>query len=197
MKIGYARVSTDDQTLDLQLDALRTAGCETIYQEHASGASGARPQLEACLKALRQGDALFVWRLDRLGRSLIDLVSIVNDLKSRGVQFDSLTERIDTTSPSGELIFHLFASMAQFERNLIRERTIAGLKAARARGRKGGRRRKLTTSDLKAVRAMMQTGELTVTEIAQHFGVSTSTLYRNVGTIPVSPPPPQQNTPAG
>ena len=197
MKIGYARVSTDDQTLDSQLDALRIAGCETVYQEHASGASADRPQLDACLKALRPGDALVVWRLDRLGRSLINLVSVVNDLKSRGIQFDSLTERIDTTSPSGELIFHLFASMAQFERNLIRERTMAGLKAARARGRKGGRRRKLTANDLKAVRAMMQTGELTVREIAHRFGVSTATLYRNVGAVPISPPSLQQNTPAG
>jgi len=185
MKIGYARVSTDDQTLDLQLDAPRAAGCETIYQEHASGASSTRPQLEECLKAVRSGDTLVVWRLDRLGRSLIDLVSIVNGLKCRGIEFDSLTERIDTTSPAGELIFHIFASLAQFERNLIRERTIAGLNAARARGRKGGRRPKLTASETKAIKAMMKTGELTVAEIARRFGVSTSTLYRNVGAVAV------------
>lgn len=185
MKVGYARVSTDDQTLDLQLDALQTAGCETAYQEHGSGAIAARPQLDAYLKALRSGDTLVVWRLDRLGRNLLDLVSIVNDLKDRGVEFDSLTERISTTSPTGELIFHLFASLAQFERNLIRERTIAGLKAARARGRIGGRRPKLTGSDMKAIKAMMKTGELIVVEIARRFGVSTATLYRNAGVIAV------------
>lgn len=163
----------------------RAAQCETIYQEHASGATTGRPELEACLKALRSGDTLVVWRLDRLGRSVIDLVSIVNDLKGRGVEFDSLTERIDTTSPTGELIFHIFASLAQFERNLMRERTIAGLNAARARGRRGGRRRKLTEGDIRAVKAMMRTGELTVVEIAQRFGVSPATLYRNVGAVAV------------
>ena len=135
-KIGYARVSTEDQNLDLQNDALTKAGCGEIYKEYASGKSRlARPELANCLRVLRAGDTLTVWRLDRLGRSLSDLVAIVNDLEKRDIAFESLSERIDTRSASGKLIFHVFASMAEFERNLIRERTQAGLAAARARGR--------------------------------------------------------------
>ena len=134
MRIGYARVSTDDQTLDLQRDALKRAKCRQIYEEHASGKNTARPQLEASLKSLRDGDTLIVWRLDRLGRSLGDLIRLTHDLQARGVGFASLTEQIDTRSPSGQLVFHVFGALAEFERNLIRERTLAGLKAARARG---------------------------------------------------------------
>lgn len=178
MRIGYARVSTDDQTLDLQLDSLRTDGCETIYQEHASGKSAARLELESCLKALRAGDCLVVWRLDRLGRNLADLVRIVNDLEGRGIGFVSLTEQINTTSPSGKLVFHLFASLAEFERNLIKERTQAGLKAARARGRIGGRPAKLSGKDLSMAQALMADRRAEVTEIAKKFGVHRSTLYR-------------------
>ena len=122
MNIGYARVSTDSQILDLQLDALSVNGCETVYQEHASGKNTARPELENCLKALRAGDTLTVWRLDRLGRSLHDLTKIVNDLETRGVGFASLTEQINTTSPSGKLVFQLFGALAEFEKNLIAER---------------------------------------------------------------------------
>ncbi|MEX2650582.1 MAG: recombinase family protein [Alphaproteobacteria bacterium] len=170
-------------TLDLQPDALCAVGCETIYQEHASGKNAKQPELEACLKALREGDVLVVWRLDRLGRSLLDLVSIVNDLKRRGVQFDSLTERIDTGSSTGQLIFHIFASLAEFERNLIRERTLAGLKAARARGRKGGRPRRLTSSDIKVIAALVKTGDFTLVDIAKRFAVSRTTLWRNIDTI--------------
>ena len=136
MRIGYARVSTDDQTLDLQRDALTRAKCRQIYEEHASGKSSARPQLDACLKALRQKDTLVIWRLDRLGRSLADLIRLTNDLNSRGIQFESLTENIETVSPTGKLAFHVFGTLAEFERNLIRERTMAGLKAARVRGQK-------------------------------------------------------------
>lgn len=180
MKIGYARVSTDDQTLDLQLDALKRVGCREIYREHASGKTATRPELEACIKALREGDTLFVWRLDRLGRNLADLVRIVAELENRGVGFGSVTEKIDTTSPSGRLIFHIFASLAEFERNLIRERTLAGLKAARARGRKGGRRPKLTPKDIKTVRALLKTRELTVGEIAERFAVARSTIYKHL-----------------
>ena len=136
-RIGYARVSTDDQNLDLQRDALALAGCSTVYEETMSGKSADRPELGHCLKALRSGDTLVVWRLDRLGRSLPDLVGIVSSLEREGVAFESITERIETTSAAGKLIFHVFAALAEFERNLIRERTRAGLAAARARGTRG------------------------------------------------------------
>jgi DNA invertase Pin-like site-specific DNA recombinase len=178
MKIGYARVSTDDQTLDLQLDALRQAGAEEIYQEHASGKSANRPELEACLKALRKGDTLSVWRLDRLGRNLADLVRIVTELESRGIAFESTTEQIATGSSSGKLVFHLFAALAEFERNLIRERTNAGLKAARQRGRVGGRPAKLKGKDLAMAKSLMADRSNDVSDIAKRFGVHRSTLYR-------------------
>ena len=180
MKIGYARVCTDDQTLDLQLDALKRAGCRTIYQEHASGKSAARPQLEACMKSLREGDTLFVWRLDRLGRNLADLIHMAGELEGKKIGFASVTEKIDTSSSSGRLVFHVFASLAEFERNLIRERTRAGLSAARARGRKGGRRPKLSPKDIKTVRALLRTRELTVGEIAERFAVARSTIYNHL-----------------
>lgn len=182
MKIGYARVSTDDQTLDLQRDALKRAKCRDIYEEHASGKNTARPQLEACLKSLREGDTLIVWRLDRLGRSLGDLIHLTHEFKTRGIGFSSLTEQIDTRSPAGQLVFHVFGALAEFERNLIRERTLAGLKAARARGRKGGRPRKLSSKDLKTVRALLRSGDVPVSTIAEQFRVARSTLYRNIGT---------------
>lgn len=143
-KIGYARVSTDDQNLHLQRDALAAAGCEIIYEDKASGKNAARPELDNCLKALRPGDTLVVWRLDRLGRSLADLVNVVTHLvDERRVGFLSLQEQIETNSASGKLVFHVFAALAEFERNLISERTKAGLEAARARGRLGGRKPKL------------------------------------------------------
>jgi DNA invertase Pin-like site-specific DNA recombinase len=183
MRIGYARVSTDDQTLDLQRDALARAKCRQIYEEHASGKSAARPQLDACLKALREGDTLIVWRLDRLGRSLADLIRLTNDLKSRSIELESLTENLETGSPTGKLVFHVFAALAEFERNLIRERTLAGLKAARARGRKGGRPKKLQAKELKTVRALLKTGKISVQELARRFGVSRSTLYRNAEPV--------------
>src|SRR5919199_766598 len=143
MLVGYARVSTHDQNLDLQLDALQKAGCEKIFTDKMSGAK-ARPGLDDALSFLRSGDALVVWKLDRLGRSLIDLVTIINTLKEREIHFKVLTENIDTSSPMGELYFHFTAALAQFERARIRERTKAGLAAARACGRKGGRPRALT-----------------------------------------------------
>jgi DNA invertase Pin-like site-specific DNA recombinase len=179
MRIGYARVSTDDQTLDLQRDALKKAKCRQIYQEQASGKNTARPQLEACLKSLREGDTLIVWRLDRLGRSLGDLIRLTQDFKTRGVSFASLTEQIDTRSPTGQLVFHVFGALAEFERHLIRERTLAGLKSARARGRRGGRPRKLSPKDLKTVRAMLKSGDIPVSTVAAQFRVARSTLYRN------------------
>lgn len=178
MNIGYARVSTEDQTLDLQLDALKAHGCEVLYQEHASGKNADRPELENALKALRTGDHLVVWRLDRLGRNLADLVQIVNDLEKRGVGLVSLTEQINTASPSGKLVFHIFASLAEFERNLIRERTLAGLQAARARGRRGGRPTKLTDKDIAMIQSLMADRSTDVGEIAKRFGVHRSTLYR-------------------
>lgn len=178
MKIGYARVSTEDQTTDPQIDALRAHGCETIYQEHRSGKNTDRPELESCLKALRAGDTLTVWRLDRLGRNLADLVRIVTDLKARNIGFASLTESIDTTTPAGTLVFHLFASLAEFERNLIKERTHAGLKSARARGRIGGRPAKLSGKDLDMAKTLMADRNADVKEIAKRFGVHRSTLYR-------------------
>lgn len=178
MKIGYARVSTEDQTLDLQLDALLGAGCENLYREQASGKNTSRPELDNCLRALRASDTLTVWRLDRLGRNLADLVKIVNELEAKGVAFESLTEQINTASPSGKLVFHLFASLAEFERNLIRERTLAGLKAARARGRTGGRPKKLSEKEVSMAQTLMSDPKNDISEIAERFGVHRSTLYR-------------------
>ncbi len=176
MRIGYARVSTQDQRPELQLDALAGAGCEQVFQEKASGKNKERPELETCLKMLRKGDTLVVWRLDRLGRSLKDLVEIVHALEERGVGFQSLTESIDTTNAGGKLIFHVFAALAEFERNLIRERTVAGLAAARARGRKGGRKAKMSKADVRKAAAMLLDPLMTKTEVAKHFGVSRVTL---------------------
>src|SRR3712207_6335019 len=139
MQIGYARISTDDQTLDLQRDALAKAGCDQLFTDTMSGATADRPGLAEALAYTRPGDTLVVWRLDRLGRSLRHLIETVTDLEQRGVGFKSLTEAIDTTSPGGKLIFHIFGALAEFERDLIRERTRAGLVAARTRGRTGGR----------------------------------------------------------
>lgn len=143
MNIGYARVSTGEQNLDLQVDALKEADCQTILQEKMSGAIADRPKLEEALNFMRDGDTLVVWRLDRLGRSLKHLIEIINHLHDRGLYFKSLQENIDTVSSSGKLIFHIFGALAEFERNIISERTKAGLKAARARGRYGGRPRRI------------------------------------------------------
>ncbi len=176
MRIGYARVSTQDQRSELQLDALAVAGCEQVFHEKISGKDKDRPELETCLKVVRQGDTLVVWRLDRLGRSLKDLVEIVHALQERGIGFQSLTENIDTTNAGGKLVFHVFAALAEFERSLIRERTMAGLAAARARGRKGGRKSKLEKSDVRKAVAMLRDPLMTKTEVAKHFGVSRVTL---------------------
>ena len=179
-KIGYARVSTDDQNLDLQRDALTRAGCEVIYDEKASGKSTSRPELDHCLKALRSGDTLVVWRLDRLGRSLSDLVKIISDLEKQGIAFESLSEKIETATATGKLMFHVFASLAEFERNLIRERTMAGLSAARVRGRVGGRRNKLTDKHIREIKALLTDRESNVNEIAQRYGVCRATLYKRI-----------------
>jgi DNA invertase Pin-like site-specific DNA recombinase len=183
MRIGYARVSTDDQTLDLRRDALKRAKCRDIYEEHASGKNTVRPQLEACLKSLREGDALIVWRLDRLGRSLGDLIRLTHEFKARGIGFATLTQQIDTRSPAGQLVSDVFGALAEFERNLIRERTLASPRAARARGRKGGRPKKLTAKELKTIRTLLRSNEVSVRDIAAQFGVNRSTLYRNITAV--------------
>jgi DNA invertase Pin-like site-specific DNA recombinase len=180
--IGYARVSTVDQNLDLQIDALTQAGCARIFTDKASGALIDRPQLAAALDYLRPGDTLTVWKLDRLGRSLRHLVDTVTALQEREVGFRSLQENIDTTTATGRLMFHVFAALAEFERDLIRERTQAGLTAARARGRLGGRKPVMTTEKLTAARRMYTSQNLPVAEIARVLGVSRATLYRSLGT---------------
>ncbi|NKU56643.1 recombinase family protein [Rhodococcus hoagii] len=176
--LGYARVSTADQTLDLQSDALSVAGCSRIWSETASGATTARPQLDDLLSHLRPGDTLVVWRLDRLGRSLPHLQT-VEGLEARGVGFRSVTESIDTTTAGGKLIFSIFGALAEFERNLIRERTSAGLVAARARGRVGGRPPKMTPKKIKQAKLMRDNG-MSQTEIAEILGVGRTTLYRHL-----------------
>ncbi len=182
-RIGYARVSTDDQNLHLQRDALEKAGCQVIYEDKASGKNTERPELEACLKALRSGDTLVVWRLDRLGRSLGDLVKLVTTLEEQEIGFESLQEKIETTSASGKLVFHVFAALAEFERNLISERTRAGLKAARARGRLGGRKPKLKQKDIREIKALLKDPNIPVSDIAKRFGVSRTTIYNRVGVV--------------
>lgn len=178
MIIGYARVSTFDQNTALQLDALAKEGCERVYQESASGASRERLELNHCLDNLRKGDTLIVWRLDRLGRSLKDLVGIVSELEARGIGFRSLTEAIDTNSAGGKLVFHIFAALSEFERSLIQERTKAGLAAARARGKKGGRPNKLSTNQINKARAMLLDPNITKTDVAKHFNVTRVTLNK-------------------
>jgi DNA invertase Pin-like site-specific DNA recombinase len=178
MKIGYARVSTEEQLQDAQLDALNEAGCERVYRESFSGKSKNRPELERMIDTLREGDIVVVQRLDRLGRSLKDLIELLDGFKQQKVQFISLNENIDTTTAIGELAFHVIGSIAQFERRLISERTKAGLDAARARGRKGGRKPKLTEADIKKARAMLSDPEMTKAEIAEHFNVSRPTLNK-------------------
>lgn len=174
--IGYARVSTGEQNLALQLDELRAAGCEQTFEDHASGAQADRPGLAQALAYVRDGDTLTVWKLDRLGRSMKHLVENINELEGRGVGFRSLTENIDTTTPGGRLVFHLFGALAQFERDLIGERTRAGLKAAEARGRRGGRQAVVTPEKLAKARQHMASG-LNVREAAGRVRVGKTALY--------------------
>jgi DNA invertase Pin-like site-specific DNA recombinase len=181
--LGYARVSTSDQDFALQLDALATAGCNRVFSEQVSGALDQRPELERVLDHLRKGDTLVVWRLDRLGRNLRHLIDLVGQLDARGVSFRSLMEGIDTSTPGGRLVFHIFGSLAQFERELIRERAKAGLDAARARGRKGGRPPKLTPEKIEVARAMYGSKKHTLATIAKTVGVSRSTVYRALKTV--------------
>jgi DNA invertase Pin-like site-specific DNA recombinase len=177
MKVGYARVSTHEQNLDLQEDALEKAGCERIFRDRVNGAAAARPGLQDALDYVREGDTLVVWRLDRLGRSLKHLMETVTRLEERGVGFQSLQESVDTTTSGGRLVFHIFGALAEFERNLIHERTRAGLAAARARGRKGGRRRALDEKKRQLLCQLYEERKYTVTEICEIMGVSKSTLY--------------------
>jgi DNA invertase Pin-like site-specific DNA recombinase len=180
MLIGYARVSTDDQNLDLQRDALKAAGCEKIIEDKASGKAGSnRPGLDRAREMLRPGDTLVVWRLDRLGRSLRDLIELMGELEGQGVGFRSLTESLDTTTPGGKLVFHVFGALAEFERNLIRERTKAGLAAARARGKKGGRPRKLD-QDQRALVLEMYRAQKPIKDICKTAHISKPTLYAYV-----------------
>ena len=181
MRIGYARVSTTDQNLDLQMDALKAAGCEKIFSDRGvSGAKTERPGLDKALDQIRKGDILVIWKLDRLGRSLSHLLSIIEDLKQKGVDFASVQDGFDTSTASGKMVFSVIGAMAEYERNLIRERTMAGLAAARARGRKGGRPKQLDKSQVKVAIALAEAGELMIKEICEQVGCSRSTYYRQV-----------------
>ena len=178
MNIGYARVSTADQNLDLQNDALKAAGCENIYTDKMSGAKTERPGLEKIMSFIRKGDTLVVWKLDRLGRSLKHLIQVMNQLEERGIYFKSVQESLDTSTPGGKLIFHVFGALAEFERDIIRERTMAGLAAARARGRKGGRPRKLSKKQVEMAKKLISDPTIPIADICKTLGISKATLYR-------------------
>jgi len=178
MLIGYARVSTDDQSTRLQRDALERAGSDRIFEEAASGARADREELAAAMAYAREGDTIIVWKLDRLARSLAQLIDTVATLEARKVGLRSLTEAIDTTTPGGRLVFHIFGALAEFERSLIRERTRAGLAAARARGRIGGRKKSLSSQDIALARTLLANPDIPVIEIARKLGVSEATFYR-------------------
>lgn len=177
LKIGYARVSTRDQNLDLQIAALNAVGCQRIFDDTMSGTKRERPGLERALDSLRAGDTFVLWKLDRLGRRLKDLVELVGELEKRGVHFQSTTESIDTSTPMGRFFFHIMASLAEMERDLLVERTQAGLKAARAQDRLGGRKRAMTDSKLDSARKLLASG-LSPRDVAANLGVSLPTLYR-------------------
>ena len=182
MLIGYARVSTYEQTLNPQQDALEKAGCTRIFTDTTSGAKTERKGLEAALSYVRSGDSVVVWRLDRLGRSLPHLIATMTALEERGIGFKSLTENIDTTTSGGKLIFHIFGALAEFERNLIRERTNAGLTAARVRGRKGGRPKALTVRQVGIAQSLYEDPKNSIPEICKTLKVSKATLYRYIKT---------------
>jgi len=175
--IGYARVSTQDQNLDLQIDALTKAGCRRFFEDKMSGSQAERPGLNKALEMLREGDTLVVWKLDRLGRSVKNLVALVGQLHQQGVQFKSLTDVIDTGTPSGRFFFHVMASLAEMERELTLERTLAGLEVARQLGRKGGRKRKMTDSKIESAKKLLASG-VPPKDVAKNLGVSIPTLYR-------------------
>lgn len=192
--LGYARVSTVDQDVALQHDAMQSAGCYRVFTDKVSGSVQTRPALTEVLDQLRPGDTLVVWRLDRLGRSIRHLIDLLTDLESKGVGFKSLTESIDTTSPGGRLIFHVFAALAEFERGLIRERTTAGLAAARARGRKGGRPSRLTADQVRTARRLYEQQDMTVSRIGEVLGVSRTTIYRALNRAETDRPAPRRGS---
>ncbi len=177
MRIGYARVSSEDQKLDLQLNALNDAGCERVFTDKLTGKINDRPGLKEAISHLRKDDVLVVWKLDRLGRSVKNLIEVVERLESKGIQFQSITDKIDTSTPSGKFFFHMMAALSQMERELIVERTQAGLKAARQRGIVGGRKRSMTTSKMDAAKMLIDAGT-TAKDVAKTIGVSVPTLYR-------------------
>lgn len=177
MKVGYARVSTDDQTVSLQIDALIEAGCEKVFEEVASGARSDRPVLEETIQFLRSGDTLVAYKLDRVARSLPHLIKIMDQLNASGIAFQSISEEINTSTPSGKLIFHIFGAISEFERDLIQERTMAGLKAARKRGRVGGRPRIMTNEKIKAAQKLLSSGT-PAKDVASMLSISLPTLYR-------------------
>jgi DNA invertase Pin-like site-specific DNA recombinase len=177
MLIGYARVSTQDQNLDLQIEALTNAGCKKIFHEKTSGSRAERPEFSKALEVLREGDTLVVWKLDRLGRSVKNLVDLVGELHNHGIQFKSLTDAIDTGTPSGRFFFHVMASLAQMERELTIERTRAGLEIARKLGRKGGRKRRMTDSKIESAKRLLANG-MPPRDVALNLSVSIPTLYR-------------------
>jgi len=179
MLIGYARVSTQDQNLELQLEALTKAGCRKLFQDKESGTRGKRPGLARALEILREGDTLVVWKLDRLGRSVKQLVDLVGELQKQDVQFQSLTDAIETSTPSGRFFFHVMASLAEMERELTVERTCAELEVARQLGRKGGRRRKMTDSKIESAKKLLASG-VPPKDVAKHIGVSIPTRYRHI-----------------
>jgi DNA invertase Pin-like site-specific DNA recombinase len=178
MKIGYARVSTDAQETHWQMDALKRAKCGRIYEEKASGAKADRPELMKLLDSARKGDVVVVWKLDRLARSIRQLIDTTTMLNERGVELHSLTENINTATPSGKLTFHIFAALAEFERDILRQRVNAGLKAARRRGRIGGRPKVLGEAELKKARALLRSGDYTRTQVAKELEISRHTLWR-------------------
>jgi len=180
MRIGYARVSTTDQNSDLQEDALQKAGCEKIFHDVASGALDSRKGLAEAIDYARDGDTLVVWKLDRLGRSLKHLIETVNGLSARKISFQSLHENMDTTTSGGKLIFHVFGALAEFERELIRERTQAGLRAARARGRNGGRPAKMDNRKIRMARTLLEDPNASITDVCDTLRVSRATLYRHL-----------------
>jgi DNA invertase Pin-like site-specific DNA recombinase len=186
MKIGYARVSTDAQETHLQMDALTRAKCSRVYEEKASGAKTDRPELMKLLDNARKGDVVIVWKLDRLARSLRQLIDTTVLLNERGIELHSLTENINTTTPSGKLTFHIFAALSEFERDILRQRVNAGLKAARKRGRIGGRPRALGEADLKKARALLRSGDYSRVQVAEDLGVSRHTLWRALSREPAA-----------
>ncbi|MDZ4296698.1 MAG: recombinase family protein [Moraxellaceae bacterium] len=182
-RIGYARFTSDDQNLNLQRELLGNAGCTKVYEEKQSGLTSEQTELSQCLQSLKHGDTLVVWRMDLIAKSLKDLVEFIQGLEDIGVYFESLTEGIETNGPNGELMIHVFSALSAFQHNLIRERTMVGLSAARARGRVGGRKEKLSEQDKELARELLKNPNIQVSEVAKKLGVSRQTIYRQVDVV--------------